>query len=387
MHLVLFLLLPFAAASGWFWGNKNKSSSKKNISSQFSRRYFTGLNYLLNEQPDQAVDIFIKMLEVDSDTVDTYLAIGSLFRRRGEVERAIRIHQNLIARPNLEKTHRIQALLELGRDYMNAGVYDRAERLFLEAEEISGRPNEIAYRNLLLIYQQEHDWIKAINYAEKLQRNTKNDIRPTLANYYCEIVADKRNPVSEDKKIGLLQEALNIDKNCVRASLAEGHFYQQLGDYDAAIKAYQRVAKQDPDFVTEIIEPLIYCYETSGRQGDLIDYLYQRLNDTPQLAIILTITEKLKQWHGDQVAIDFIIEQLHKYPFIKGIQRLLAFYIKEIQGEQQQVLKLAHDFLQSLSSETANYQCNHCGFLTKILEWSCPGCRRWNNIKPIKDKD
>src|SRR5215204_5124351 len=137
---LLLLLLPLAAASGWLAGQKNTLNQNSKIPrNSLPKDYLIGLNLLLNEQPDQAVDVFIKMLEVDSDTVETHLALGSLFRRRGEVDRAIRIHQNLIARPHLAKERRILALLALGQDYMRAGVLDRAERIFLEIVDVSSK--------------------------------------------------------------------------------------------------------------------------------------------------------------------------------------------------------------------------------------------------------
>ena len=132
------LLLPAAAWSGWWFANRANSNKSADVYNKLSREYLVGLNYLLNEQPDKAVDIFIKLLEVDSDTVETHLALGSLFRRRGEVDRAIRIHQNLIARPQLSILQRKEALMALGQDYMSAGVFDRAERIFLEVVELGG---------------------------------------------------------------------------------------------------------------------------------------------------------------------------------------------------------------------------------------------------------
>ncbi len=198
---LLLLLLPIAAVSGWYGGYKHKSSAaqKPNF---LPRDYFIGLKYLIDEQPDKAVDIFIKMLEVNSDTVETHLALGGLFRRRGEVNRAIRIHQNLIARPQLVKGQRVQALSELAQDYMRAGVLDRAENLFLELLELD-KGNEANFRYLLHIYEQQKDWEQAITIARKL-----HNMQPAIAHYYCELGDHKK--------------ALLMDKNCVRATLLQG---------------------------------------------------------------------------------------------------------------------------------------------------------------------
>jgi len=163
------LLLPAAAWSGWWVANRSNSNKSHNVANKLSREYVVGLNYLLNEQSDKAVDIFIKLLEVDSDTVETHLALGSLFRRRGEVDRAIRIHQNLIARPQLSILQRKESLMALGQDYMSAGVFDRAERIFLEVVELGGSKETSSLHGLLAIYQQEKAWEKALDVIKKLE--------------------------------------------------------------------------------------------------------------------------------------------------------------------------------------------------------------------------
>jgi lipopolysaccharide biosynthesis regulator YciM len=382
-QLILFLLLPIATFSGWYFGSRGKSRVKENKSFHFSRNYFKGLNFLLNEQPDKAVDIFIKMIEIDNDTVDTYLAIGSLFRRRGEVDRAIRIHQNLIARPNLKKYHRIQALIALGQDYLNAGVYDRAERLFLEAEDISGVPNPIAYKNLLLIYQQEKEWYKAIDYANKLTHIGDEKINQSLANYYCELIEDKRENFSVTQKLELLKKALKINPKSVRASLLEGALLTQLQRYNDAINAYTRVKSQNICFLVETIEPIAICYEQLNKKTAMIDYLNQCLAESPRLDIILVMADKLSLWHGEKVAIRFLTEKLQQCSSVAGIERLMNLYQKANFFVSNNEFNVLHRLMKKLLHETAGYQCEHCGFLSKLLQWLCPGCQRWNTTKPL----
>src|SRR3972149_1945846 len=182
---LLWLLLPLAAASGWFVARlEQKRRVQKSL--DLPSAYFTGLNFLLNEQPDKAIEVFIRVLEVNSDTVETHLALGNLFRRRGEVERAIRIHQNLIARPTLDKEQRSHALMELGQDYFKAGLFDRAENLFLELAEIQAH-SEQALKLLLHIYQQEKEWEKAIDVTRKLAPITGKIMDENIAHFYCEL--------------------------------------------------------------------------------------------------------------------------------------------------------------------------------------------------------
>ena len=180
----LFLLLPIAALSGWLTARRHYKKRFSTLQSRFDPDYFKGLNYLLNEQPDKAIDVFIGLLEVNSDTVETHLALANLFRRRGETERAIRIHQNLIARPTLSPSQRDQALIELGLDYMSAGVLDLAEQLFLELLNKPSPPNE-TYRHLLGLYQQQKHWQKAIDMAKKLRSEHPEKIGAEIAQLYC----------------------------------------------------------------------------------------------------------------------------------------------------------------------------------------------------------
>ena len=186
------LLLPLAAVSGWYAARREQSGRERARGLGLSSDYFRGINFLLNEQPDKAIEVFVRMFEFNSETVETHLALGSLFRRRGEVERAIRIHQNLIARPSLDKAQRAQALCELALDYQGAGLLDRAENLFLELAEIPAHAEQ-ALRSLMHIYEQEKDWDKALAVGRRLARIANGRVTPVLAQYCCEL-AERAHP-------------------------------------------------------------------------------------------------------------------------------------------------------------------------------------------------
>ncbi len=290
MTNLLLLLLPVAAASGWYAAAR-KYAKVKSSKNNLPKNYLVGLNFLLNEQPDRALDLFIEMLEVDSDTVETHLALGSLFRRRGEVDRAIRIHQNLIARPNLNKQQRIHALLALGQDYMRAGVLDRAERIFHEVVD-SGEETLPSLRHLLDIYQQEKAWKKAINVASQLKVKNGDNMNINVAHYYCELAMNARgkNDIEEAKKF--LRKALVINKDCVRASLIHGEIEINQSRYKAAMKFYKQVETQDADYITEAISPLCLCYEKLGRKEELLLYLKQCLHKYPRITLVLMLIQQ-----------------------------------------------------------------------------------------------
>ena len=250
------LLLPAAAWSGWWVARRNNLGKDNQISHPFSREYVVGLNYLLNEQPDKAVDVFIKLLEVDTDTAETHLALGSLFRRRGEVDRAIRIHQNLIARPQLSLLQRKEALMALAQDYMSAGVFDRAERIFLEVVDIGGPTEVNSLRGLLAIYQQEKAWENALDVLKKIEASTGTSMNSQAAHYYCEIAGEFLKHNTYDKAHHAIKQALTIDRSSVRASIMSANFEIRNGRYKQAIRDLKRVPEQDAEFLTEIIEIL-----------------------------------------------------------------------------------------------------------------------------------
>jgi len=237
IYYLFALFLPLGVMSGWFFNRfRQKRTMNKRITA-LRRDYFVGLNYLINDQADKAVDIFIKMLEVDSETVEMHLALANLFRRRGEVDRAIRIHQNLIARPQLSKDQNARALFELAKDYKHAGVLDRAERLFSEVIQ-SNAYNELSLKNLLEIYQIQKDWEQAIHVAKKIETNTGEPMKKTIAHHYCELAEHYFNLNQNNVAESCLKKALNNDGCCVRASLIQGHAHLAQGKYKQALKSF-----------------------------------------------------------------------------------------------------------------------------------------------------
>ncbi|MFV2056597.1 MAG: lipopolysaccharide assembly protein LapB [Thiohalomonadales bacterium] len=383
VETLLFLLLPVAAFSGWWLAQKGHSSSRSSVRSEFSAEYFTGLNFLLNEQPDKAVDIFIKMLEVDNDTVETHLALGNLFRRRGEGDRAIRIHQNLIARSTLTKEQRLEALLELGKDYMRAGFLDRSENLFLELVEDDGH-QEIALGNLLDIYQQERDWEKAIDVSVKLDSiNSKNS--GTLTAQYCCEIAEKFYKNGENKlALKSIKRALSYDKNCVRATLLMGGIERDEKNYKAAIKSFRLVENQDATYVSEVVEPILQCYQALGKSDEARSYLTTVSNNYGGATAALALAELTRLEAGESAAAQEMLTSLGKRPSIKGVSRLIELQIAASNGETRRTLTDINSVVNRLIERQAPYRCTQCGFQGKTLHWLCPTCRHWSSIKPVQ---
>lgn len=378
----LFLLLPVASASGWYMGKKNNQLNQAPRRNSLQRNYLLGLNYLINEQPDRAVDVFIKLLAVDRDTIETHLALGSLFRRRGEVDRAIRIHQNLIARSHLEQSHRNQALHELAQDYLRAGVLDQAERLFLE---LVNKKQEIisSLRYLLDIYQQQKDWQQAIKTAKHLEKKIDDSMQPIIAHYYCEL-ADSSRLSNKDKQVyEYLNKALDADKTSIRANLAFGEYWITQEDYATAIQYYRNIPLYDLDYLAETLIPLRFCYDKIQKEDEFVDFLWSSLALYPRTAIIIAISDHIKKQEGNQAAINFITEQIKKSPSLRGLDSLLELYLTISEGDVKDKLLLLKNLVTILLAEKPAYRCNECGFSASSLYWHCPGCKNWNSVRPI----
>lgn len=377
------LLLPAAAWSGWRAARCHYSKPSQKRENHLSREYVLGLNYLLNEQADKAVDIFIKLLDVDSDTVETHLALGSLFRRRGEVDRAIRIHQNLIARPQLSFEERKESLIALGQDYMSAGLFDRAERIFLEVVELGGNKDVGSLQGLLAIYQQERSWENALQVIKKLENASGQSMHKQAAHYYCEIAEQSIKSKTFEKAQYAIKQALSIDKQSVRANLLQASLNIDNKRFKQAIRSLKRIAQQDPEFLCEIITPLITCHQQLGTMDDCVAFLQETLVKSPRVSTLFVIAEEMKRNRGVEAAIDYVSQKLGEYPSLRGLNRLIAWHLETAHGKVKEKLQILDQITTKLLVTKPIYRCNHCGFGGKHLHWHCPSCKQWGKMKPV----
>ncbi len=384
---LLLLLLPVAAASGWLAAKRsNKRQGATTLEREQNPAYFKGLNYLLNEQPDKAIDLFVQMLEIDAETVETHLALGNLFRRRGEVERAIRIHQNLIARPTLDRTQRAQALLELGLDYMRAGLFDRAENLLTELLEI--KQHEVpALQNLRIIYQQEKDWKKCLDVISKLESITGERLSTERAHYYCELALLARKEHNYSEAAELLKKAQESDGNSVRAALVQGKLEMAQKAYAAAIGSLTRVVAQDPAFISEVLPLLVQCHSELNQRDELVAYLQQLYQQQKRISVMLALATLIQEEKGDQAAIEFVSGYLYEHASLDGVQRLIDLSRKCTEGSLAVTFSILYKQISMLIDKRPGYQCKQCGLAVKTLHWQCPGCSSWNSIKPLLGLD
>lgn len=374
---LVWLLLPVAVVSGWYAARLDQ---RRPPATQLPPDYFRGVNYLLNEQPDKAIEIFTRMLEVNTETVETHLALGSLFRRRGEVERAIRIHQNLIARPTLDNAQRSEALSELAQDYLKAGLLDRAEALFLELAEIPVHVEQ-ALHCLMSIYEQEKDWDKAIAAGRRLAQTAGRELEPVLAQYHCELGEEALRAGNAELARERATQALDIDSRCVRANVLLGHVAKSNGDERMAIAAWQKVEQQDAGFLDEVIGEIAAAYRRSQDEPNLRAYLQGVADRQPGIRTLLILSELIRADDGLIAAQTFIADRLCQRPSILGLKCLID--LQEVQDTRSphQYPNVIKDVLDLIALQQEGYQCRQCGFRGQVLHWQCPACHGWNTVQ------
>ncbi len=375
------MLLPVAAGSGWYLARRGRPfdpwGTRRN---DHSSDYFKGLNYLLNEQPDKAIEVMLKTLVNESQAVETHLALGNQFRRRGEVDRAIRIHQHLVAQSFLSEDQRNSAMLELGMDYSRAGLLDRAEALFQELLTRQPDPRQ-ALKQLLEISQQEQEWDKALEYARRLEKITGEDLGKTIAQFYCE-KAEQALRSRDDSAAACVRAALSADPQCARASFIEAEIAYHAGQFEGAMTAYQRVEHQDPEWLPEAMGPMLECAKRLGRLDPFSAYLGRLSEKHASVVLALGYAELLASQRGYDQAFDYLSRELSRHPSMRGLDRLVELVLATAEVSSRQRLRQLKEISARLLGAKSAYRCRHCGFESKTLYWQCPGCKHWSTVKP-----
>jgi lipopolysaccharide biosynthesis regulator YciM len=379
---VLVLLVPAAFASGWFAARRAAVHRSGMRVSELSSDYFRGLNYLLNEEQDKAIEVFLKLAEYNRDTVETHLALGNLFRRRGEVDRAIRLHQHLVSRPGLTEAMKTVALLELGEDYMRAGLLDRAEALFSDLVAMNAHAPS-ALRHLVAIYQHERDWHKAIDHARRLEVMTGDDESPMIAQFYCELAEQARQHGALAEARDYLRQAFECQDDCVRAFMLTGRLHAEAGEHAEAVAAYEAAVGADIAFVPEILPPLLNSYARTGQMERAEHFLRDILARYHGISPVLALTKLYHQRDGERAGIEFLTSQLRQRPSVRGLMALIDATMDKIEGEARENFLILRDLTRKLLEGQAMYRCSRCGFGAKAHHWQCPSCKGWSTIRPI----
>ncbi len=384
---LLFLLLPVAAAYGWYMGRRSAHQNKEQEASRLSRDYVAGVNFLLSNQQDKAVDLFLDMLKEDTGTVEAHLTLGNLFRSRGEVDRAIRIHQSLMESASLTYDQRLLAVQQLGRDYMAAGLYDRAEDMFIQlVDETDFRVP--ALQQLLQIYQATSEWQKAIDVAERLVKQGKDKQRVEIAHFYCELALQAMGNEDLDRAVTLLRKGASADRSSARISIMMGRILMEKGEYAKAVDSLEKVIEQDSELVSETLDMLNSCYQHLNKPDEWAEFLKRCVDNNAGATAELMLAEVIEKRESQDVAQVYITRQLQRHPTMRVFHRLMDYHLMEAEeGRAKESLLALREMVGEQIRTKPRYRCQKCGFTAFSLYWHCPSCRAWSTIKPIRGLD
>lgn len=387
MQQEIWLLLFFVAiAIGYGLGRQSRRRRHRDRMDRLSGDYMRGLNFLLNEQPDKAVDIFVNSLNVNAHTIDTHLGLARLFRKRGELDRATRIHSHLLTQPDLPAPVREDVELELARDYIAAGLLDRGELILQEMLERGTRHQHQAMTHLMSIFEQERDWHNALAIGDRLLRHDAK-IRPVLAHYCCELAERLQGEEQRNAARRTLRRALDYDRNSVRASILAGRLEMQAGEWENAIRAFRRVRRQDANFFNEILDQIERCYVELGRGEQFDKLLAKWALEHPSTTLVLKLAERLQGRYGEKAASLFIADYMKAHPTVRGLNRIVEMNIASTEGVAREHFGILQRLTEQLLSEQAVYQCAQCGFDAHHLHWQCPSCKHWGTLRPLHHQD
>ena len=382
MGELLFLLLPIAFYSGWYCCSKYYKTLSKNKSNKLNPEYIKGLNYVLNEQSDKALDLFLQIIDIDSETIETHLALANLYRKRGEVDLAIKIHQSLLSRSSLDRENRYLSMLELAIDYISAGVLDRAEELL---KDLIGYKKLLpqSYTYLMDIYLKSKEWGRCIEIAKALEKVTGKSKAKIIAQFYCELLEYNLTKGDLDKAKLYLNKALSVNNNCPRANILQANLLKAQGKYKAAIKAYTMAVGKNNSYFPEVLQDIIVCFKKLNDFNGLKNYLKKSLDNNPTINTILSYTDLISEQSGINKALDFLKLEVKSRPSLNGLKKVIELSIPKLSESLKEDGILLKDSLNKLISEKINYKCSNCGFASRVLRWCCPGCKKWETVLPI----
>ena len=378
------LFIPIFFVLGWIAA---RVDIKQLISESRSlpRGYFNGLNFLLNEQHDKAIDAFIEVVKLDPESVDLHFALGNLFRRRGETERAIRVHQNLLQRPDLPQDQKAQANFELGQDYLKAGLLDRAEETF--GLLINSTYSVQARRALLEIYQREKEWLRAIEAATALQNSGAGTRQKEIAQFYCELAQDEILNANREAAIELLDKALATDRSNVRATILRGDIYLSENQTELALQTWRRVEQQSAPHVTLVAQRIMDAYTALQRSQEGINLLKNYLEHASSIDLLEVLYQASLEVEGTEAATQIVLEEVRRTPTLLGLDKLLDARMLFVAPERLQELSMVKNLVHGYAKKLARYQCAHCGFKARQFYWQCPGCSRWETYPPRRTEE
>jgi lipopolysaccharide biosynthesis regulator YciM len=385
---LLFLLLPVAMGYGWFMGRNSVKQNDQSAKQELSIKYSTGLNYLLSNQQDKAIDYLLEALKVEDDSVEAHFAMANLFRKRGELDRALKVHEHLVRQKHLQNKDKQQAIFELGKDFLSAGLYDRAEVMFLKL--LKNTPYGLKSLHFLMqIYQSTKDWQQGIDLKKAIVKTSDKKLLHTLANFYCELATLALEKDEFIEVIELLENALAQDPNSCRANWLMAQIYQNHQQYNEACQCYQDIYQQDKEFFPDVIENMHHCYREIDEEDVFYKFIRKVYDETGSTSALLKYLSHLEKKDGVKKSKDFILSALKRRPTIRGFKHFIKMQMSVPELEHsveshEESLEVIKELIASYLKVKHRYSCRTCGFNSSTHYWSCPSCRDWEQLKPIR---
>jgi lipopolysaccharide biosynthesis regulator YciM len=380
----MLLIFPLFFGMGWMAARLDIKELLSE-SSALPQSYFQGLNFLLNEQQDKAIEAFIEVVKIDPQTVELHFALGSLFRRRGEVDRALRMHHNLVDRTDLDENKRQQAIFELAQDYLKAGILDRAESLFQELKNTSYAKSSLEF--LLELFQKEHDWPKAIETVHRLAEVSGQSYGKQAAFFYCELANEKIAGGDPDAARIHLQQALATFPNSVRATMMLGDMAASKGDHQEAINIWKNIETQDAQYLPLVAESMLNAFRGLNRESEGIALLREYLGKYHSLDLMNVVFDGVLKNEGSSAAYLLVRDEMQRNPTLLGLDKLLEAQLLEMPLYKRADVELVKNLVHKRTRNLAMYHCAHCGFKARQFYWHCPACHAWDSYPPRRSEE
>lgn len=382
MQEILFLLLPIAFYSGWQAARKRykeRQEQRKDI----SVRFVQGINYLLSEEPDKALDVFLNYPDIDEYTANTFLLLGNLFRNRGEINRALRIHQNLVARSDLSKAQRASAMLALGEDFFAAGLLDRAESVFTELLKDDPK-NADACEPLRNIYEQLHEWDKAIEITQCLQQRGKVDRSRLIAHYYCELATQELQKQNLFRVEETIKKAAKAYPASARVLVSKGDLAYARAQREEALEFYRQAIEKDTRLLGVLFNQLLNNFNQKDeleRLYSFVQYTFTKRQDAKLFGYLLQLARKLGKITEMRTQVE---EHLTKgKPTLNTLVHSTEVLAHLWQEEKVCDIPQLQTALQRLSASQPDFQCAQCGYKMHGYLWRCPACHQWDTVSNV----
>lgn len=373
------IALPLFFALGWIAARVDIQQLLSE-STSLPAAYFKGLNFLISDQQDKAIEAFTEAAQANSASLELHFALGSLFRRSGEVDRAINLHLSLLDRKELASTQKQAIKAELAQDYLKAGLYDRAEELFSQLNE--GRYKQAALRALLEIYIREREWPNAIKSATELERISGISFRKEIAQFYCEMASKSLLENDAHTARHELDMALEANNNCVRANIMLGDMEASSNSHKLAISFWKRIELQQTEFLGMVAHKMLASYQALGALPEGLDLLRNYFSTHKLPSLFSVLFENTMSQEGPQSASKMALIDLERKPSLQTLNHLLKARTQDTKFANDSDNVLIQQTIRNAIGNRASYCCDQCGFRARSFHWQCPACNAWESLPP-----